>query len=309
VLLLVLLYAPFQYSYSQCYTIDSIPFAPDSMDAPVTLPVTGDDRFSDTVNIGFEFCYMGIRYTQCVIGTNGDISFNISRADGYNSWAIASTFPNPMPSDKRNSILFPWQDLYIPGGGTSRYQTIGNAPNRIFITKFDHIHLYNCTQSYFTGQVELYETSNIIETYILHKETCNSGNWNARRAVHALTDTSGTIVDIVPGRDASVLWAVDSDGVRFTPVCQCAPLSVSDGSAYLIKVYPNPTSSYVILETPAHYPVERITIIGIDGREIKTIINNHSSIVNIDVRDLSAGVYFFNCILDKGREMVKVVKY
>jgi len=42
-----------------------------------------DDSWSGAVNIGFPFSFYGQNYTQCVIGSNGLISFNLSNANGY----------------------------------------------------------------------------------------------------------------------------------------------------------------------------------------------------------------------------------
>src|SRR5690349_786643 len=88
---------------AQCYTIDSIAFAPDSLTAPVTLSVGTDDTYSDTVDIGFPFCFMGIQYSQCIVGTNGTISFNLAKAQSYCTWFISDSFPSVLPADKSNS--------------------------------------------------------------------------------------------------------------------------------------------------------------------------------------------------------------
>jgi hypothetical protein len=74
----------------------------------------------------------------------------------------------------------------------------------------------------------------------------------------------------------------------------------------MLSVYPNPVTSTLTLETTN--PLSTITIYSADGREIK-IVHCQLSTVNLDVRDLSAGIYFLDCIGEKERSMVKVVKY
>ena len=59
-----------------------------SSSAGIYLPNPGsvslsDDSWSGAVNIGFNFSFYGATYTQCVIGSNGQISFNTNQANGY----------------------------------------------------------------------------------------------------------------------------------------------------------------------------------------------------------------------------------
>jgi hypothetical protein len=72
-------------------------------------------------------------------------------------------------------------------------------------------------------------------------------------------------------------------------------------------IYPNPATSTLNIQSTN--PLSTITIYSTDGRIVKSLVIGHSSLVNIDVKDLSAGVYFLDCEGEKGREMVKVVKY
>jgi hypothetical protein len=78
-------------------------------------------------------------------------------------------------------------------------------------------------------------------------------------------------------------------------------------SANIFNIYPNPTTSNLTIENANS--LNQITISTTDGRILKTIITPKSEIINVDVSDLSAGIYFFNCIGESGGEMVKVVKY
>jgi uncharacterized delta-60 repeat protein len=74
----------------------------------------------------------------------------------------------------------------------------------------------------------------------------------------------------------------------------------------LLLIYPNPSNSAITIECTR--VLKQIIISTAVGRQIKSITNIQLSIINIDVSDLSAGIYFFNCITEKGAEMVKVVK-
>lgn len=60
-----------------------------------------------------------------------------------------------------------WGDLNPAQGGQVIYATVGTAPNRIFVLEFDHVFHYGTTvgSAPATFQVQLYETSNIIEVH------------------------------------------------------------------------------------------------------------------------------------------------
>ena len=49
------------------------------LNSPTNVTLS-DDVWSGTVNIGFTFSFYGQNYTQCVIGSNGLVSFNTSQA-------------------------------------------------------------------------------------------------------------------------------------------------------------------------------------------------------------------------------------
>ena len=69
-----------------------------------------DDAYGPVVNLGFTFNFYGNNYTQCLLGTNGVITFNLGSASGYCPWPISANCPsagNPV-----NAIMFPWQDNY-----------------------------------------------------------------------------------------------------------------------------------------------------------------------------------------------------
>src|SRR5205823_4577590 len=146
--------------------------------------VTADDMYGGVINIGFSFTFYGNTYTQCVVGTNGSICFNTANANTYHSWP-GNAMPSAFPTNMRNTINFPWEDLYNPMGGTTYYGTIGTAPNRIFVVEMCNIPYYSCwTSILFSGQVLLYEGTNVIETHLGNKPVCPG--WNAGGALHGV---------------------------------------------------------------------------------------------------------------------------
>ncbi|HLG36226.1 MAG TPA: PKD domain-containing protein [Bacteroidia bacterium] len=180
--------------------------------------ITADDIWSNLKPIGFTFNFFGNNYTQCVLSSNGIISFNAGYAGMGCPWFIPNAPVVPSAGLPINSIMGPWQDLYPPSNlGTIRYGTVGTAPNRKFVFEFCSMVYFLpsiCPNMNFTGEVVLFETSNIIEVHILNKPFCPG--WNGGKATEAIQNAAGNIGFVVPGRNASQ-WNANNDGQRFTP--------------------------------------------------------------------------------------------
>ncbi len=115
--------------------------------------VYGDDVYQ-TVSVGFEFSFYGNKYTQVRVSSNGYLSFT-DNASAYSN----SNIPN---SSSPNNLVSPfWDDLYVDGSGHVYYQTIGTAPNRIFIVQWSNVRFYS-SGTLNTFQVQLYEGTNSI---------------------------------------------------------------------------------------------------------------------------------------------------
>jgi hypothetical protein len=187
---------------------------------PTQLVLT-DDQFSGIVNIGFPFTFYGTTYTQCVISSNNYVTFDLATAGQGSAWTIVNACPNPNPSggfpaSPLNAVMGPWQDILPPSGGTVSYQTLGTAPNRVFVVEYCNVPMFNCVGLLFSSQIVLREGSNEIETHIINKPVCAA--WNTGQAIHGLHNFNGTIAHIVPGRNAGVQWATANEGYSFVPI-------------------------------------------------------------------------------------------
>lgn len=172
-----------------------------------------DDTHSGVVPIGFTFTYYGNTYTQCVLASNNYITFDLTQANAYSPWAINNPIPNAgMPL---NSIMCPYQDINPGNGGVIEYGTIGNAPNRIFVVRYLSVPMFSCTNDQFCSAIFLFEGTNRIETHIENKPLCAA--WNGGAAIHGLHDDSGTLADVVPGRNFPTQWTAFQDGYEFVP--------------------------------------------------------------------------------------------
>jgi hypothetical protein len=120
----------------------------------------GDDAVSAALNIGFTFNFFGTDYTQFRIGSNGYISLGSTAGP-------TSTYGDAIPeaATPNDYIGLAFGDLDPSSGGTIRYQTLGVAPNRRCVISFQNVPHYDLFGSSLvvTGQVVLYETSNIVD--------------------------------------------------------------------------------------------------------------------------------------------------
>lgn len=229
------------------YTLSSIAHAPVSY-ATGTVVSFSDDRFASSYTaLGFNFCFDGITYTDVLISSNGYLIFpscysaapteTSITTGGYSPYTIdGPVIPNTTDAP-RNAILAPWQDIDPAAGGTTRYATIGSAPNRIFIVKYDNIAMYSCTSSKFSGQVMLYETTNNIEVHITEKTVCAS--WNGGDAILGLHNYDGTIAVTNAAHNYPNNWAETNTAYRFTSNCGAAcsslPIKLISFNAESIK--------------------------------------------------------------------------
>lgn len=207
---------------TQDYNINSIPFSPAPFTGGISLngTFTGvDDGVSQPIRLPFTFCFYGINYDTCWVGTNGWLSFSRGQPNNFTAAPIPSTAFASVPF---NCIMAPWQDWWSSFGGLGdiNYRTLGTAPNRRFVVSFAQLPMYGCTQNTGTFQIILYETSNIIEVHIQEKPPCTS--WGGT-AVLGLHNATGSDAHTVPGRN-STIWTViptAPEGWRFEPDCAC----------------------------------------------------------------------------------------
>lgn len=206
---------------------------------PTSLTLS-DDQWSGVINMGFNFSFYGNVYNQCVIGSNGIVSFDLTEANGYCSWALggAGTMPNPTFDDALNSVMVTYQDI-LPSAnpnGAIQYETIGTAPNRMFVVLYKDMNFFSCTSVCNYMAAIFYETSNVVEVHIGEKPLCNS--WNGGLAIQGTQNAPGTVAHITPGRN-NTQWAANQDGRRWTPT------SPANTTNYAMSQIP-----YVLLTSP-----------------------------------------------------------
>jgi gliding motility-associated-like protein len=191
------------------YTVSQIPYAAQTNVG--TLVALGDDVQSGVFNIGFTFCFYGTTYTQFRIGSNGWVSLG---AGAQPPTFAAVPIPTANAAVPKNCIMSPWQD-WNPGiGGQIRYQVQGVAPCRKLVVSWIGVPMYSCTNLLGTFHIVLYESTNVIETYIANKPNCPQ--WAGGTSVHGIHNAAGTQAVTVAGRNSSQ-WTAVNDARRWTP--------------------------------------------------------------------------------------------
>jgi gliding motility-associated-like protein len=200
------------------YAVGTIPYAPDPFTVGTSITLS-DDAWSPIIPLPFTFCFFGIAYNSCIIGSNGTISFTFTGTyntanGGFDPYSTSAAIPNTGVSP-RNAIFGCWQDLYPPSGGTIKYTTYGTAPCRRFVVSWNAVPQYSCFSVPSTQQIILYETTNIIDNFIQSKPICAS--WSVGAQIQGIQNAAGTIAVVVPGRNYPSSWSANNDGKRYTP--------------------------------------------------------------------------------------------
>jgi gliding motility-associated-like protein len=201
------------------YSVGSVAYSPFAYTGGTTLPSV-DDVWSDSINIGFNFCYFGNTYNKLVIGSNGEINFNKSLANTFNNYNISTTLPNTIDLPG-NSICGVFKDIDLSAGGVARTYITGTAPCRKFVAYWSNVPLYqsstdNCGTILNTFQIVLYETTNQVEIYVASTAPCALGG-NTDRGLIGIQNLLGTTAVAPPSRNTLSAWTANNEGWRFNP--------------------------------------------------------------------------------------------
>jgi hypothetical protein len=303
--LIIIVLLPLQLSaqFTQCYTINTTAvYDPDDFSSGTQVSFLNDDQYSQAVPIGFPFCFYGNMYDSVVISANGYISFETSRANTWSSFLVNYIHtPTIGITNPTNSIFLAWQDLAI--GGTVKYITYGTYPHRSFVVSFDSIPyfpgMFNCLHV-FTAQVQLFETSNIIQINIEQLIPCYSSE--SGNSTMGLQNATGTM-SAVPYRDTTSLftilgwnkvpWNASHQAFKFTPTCSRCNANVGlpqEDPDFYTQVFPNPTSGNITITTNADQLL-MAEIYNALGQKIRSFSLSQQN-MHVSLGDQPDGVYF-----------------
>lgn len=190
-----------------------IPFAYTTPTGNIPSEIYIDDRWSNTINPGFSFCYYGNNFSSLIIGSNSALSFDISRANTGSGYSISSTTGAiPNTSYAPNMIFGPYHDINPNISSPNKkieWRVEGTAPNRRFIASYNDIPYFgsSCTTPRATHQMVLYEGTGIVEVYIKDKPFCTG--WNSGLTILGMQDGTRTNAIAAPGKNATV-WGTNA---------------------------------------------------------------------------------------------------
>ncbi|WP_055445418.1 T9SS type A sorting domain-containing protein [Lacinutrix himadriensis] len=199
------------------YTVASIPFNPpsnfDGLDSGTSLNL--DDTWSGILNLPFDFSFYGDTYSDLIIGGNGVISFDTTKANGFNGWAFTETLPNNTNTALSDANIFgAAHDMDASVNGEIAYEVKGVAPFRVWVVSFMDMANFSCNDLRTTQMIVLYETTNVVEVYLLNKPLC--ATWNSGNAVVGIQNPAGTQAVVPPGRNTGA-WEATIEAWRFSP--------------------------------------------------------------------------------------------
>ena len=209
-----------------------------ALTSPTTLTLTSgnfDDGYYNNVPIGFDFWYMGIRYTTISASTNGWFTLG---ADITNS-----TLNNNLTSGgaPRPVIAPLWDDLDVQDATSVSYKVTGSAPSRIFTLQYLNMQwVYNASGNTISFQARLYESTGKVD-FVYRPENGNLNNPSASIGIAATATGSGNFLSLNgSGSNPTVSSTSETNNINakpasgqtysFTPPVPVAPGSLTFSS-------------------------------------------------------------------------------
>lgn len=189
---------------------------------PMFSPNT-DDGYTPPVQIGFNFNFYCTTYSTVLVYTNGLIQFDIGQPSTFPlGYDAAQLIPNPSSPTVLNGIVAFRMDDLDPtiAGSIVNYTTIGVAPNRMFITTYSNVPIYGQPGLLNSGQIVLYETTNIIEIHTA------ASPQSPNLATQGIENANGTLGLAAPGMNQS-FWSATNMAYKFAPYTPTPPSSIS----------------------------------------------------------------------------------
>lgn len=190
-----------------------------------------------------------------------------------------------------------WVDnISLPIIGTSNV-SYDIAPDSIVLTMLRNeiqqvpLYIYNTAQSLIMYRMDLHDPN----AYNLHWLTAHyaQGSLNGFEmdAVSMVFDSHF----LQPGTyHGNIILAFNNANVEYVPV----RLTVVSGqniaenqSDIVFNIFPNPATGVVNISSEKSNEIQKVELYSIQGKLIKSIDNQNSSLIQMDVRDLNSGIY------------------
>lgn len=133
-----------------------------------------------TLDLPFPFVFYGTTYTEVQASSNGNVQFG--NANPWFSNDCMSSGPVPLMGD----MIAPyWDDLDLRAFGFLEYETVGTAPERIFVIEWDEVPRFgDDSDDPVTFELQLFEKNNDI--LFLYQRVSTSSGYNGSSATIGL---------------------------------------------------------------------------------------------------------------------------
>ncbi|MBX2905734.1 MAG: fibronectin type III domain-containing protein [Taibaiella sp.] len=200
-----------------------------------------DDGTSGVKTIGFDFWYVGTRYTQFSVNANGLVRLGAS--------AATSSWTNSFTETTNNPKIMPyWDDIATGTNGGVRYKVIGSAPNRKLVIDWYNMTIPRSVGSTGAGNFQcwLNESTGVIEFVYGSGVVTNTSNSGASiglatgTTVYASINASTDAVTYGTGALNTNTVAISSGKkYAFTPIIPAAPTAVTFGTVTNTSMFVN----------------------------------------------------------------------
>jgi len=203
-----------------------------------------DDGVGALINIGFNFTYHGVVFTQFAAGSNGYIQ-------------LGAATNTTIPSGSANMIMFMGGDG-ATGGTAPTYLLSGTSPNRVLTIQFPtHWVYYSVSSDLIAAQIKLYETTNVVQIIYGSSARLYPYNRSVGLVGGATTDYSTRVTSFASstaGTSAAVTmpWSTTvfpSSGLTYTwtpPVVSACSGTPSTGSATITSTTGCPSTNFTL---------------------------------------------------------------
>jgi uncharacterized protein YjdB len=122
----------------------------------------------------------------------------------------------------------------------------------------------------------------------------------------ATIDISGLVTAKSNGTIRVRATANDASGVygETTVIIDMKSVNISEEEQNRVTVYPNPASGIVTVNTQSNIVIDKLNIVGVDGRLVKSI-NANGTAVSFDVSELNRGIYIIRLVTTEGDIITK----
>ncbi|HYO49174.1 MAG TPA: fibronectin type III domain-containing protein, partial [Chloroflexia bacterium] len=261
------------------------------------LAASLDDTASLVTNIGFEYWFDGVRYTQFSVNANGLLRLGPTVVDSGAS-GRTNNFADGLNEPKISAY---WDDLCTSSTGKVHFKVVGSAPSRKLVVEFQNMRTYSagCTAGTLLGnyQVWLYESTHTTSPGVVEfvygaipvNPNVNTGysvGISSAAASFASVTTSGATVSYAASNNTQTAAIASGTDYKFTPPASNAPSNLTFSNVAASSITLNWTDNAT---NEAGFPV----YISTDNVNFSFVAQAAANATSINITGLSPSTTYF----------------